>query len=129
VSGLPTSGLPANGLRGEADVVVVGSGAAGISAALAAAASGASVLMITKDLIGGASPLAQGGLAAAIGPGDTASAHARDTMTAGAGLGDPDVVAALAAGAPRAVGWLAELGARLEQRQPRSSGATTSFGS
>jgi L-aspartate oxidase len=111
-----------NGLRSEADVVVVGSGAAGISAALAAAASGASVLMVTKDLTGGASPLAQGGLAAAIGPGDTASAHARDTMTAGAGLCDPDVVAALAAGAPGCVSWLAELGARLEQRQLRLEG-------
>ena len=103
-------------------MVVVGSGAAGISAALAASASGASVLMVTKDLTGGASPLAQGGLAAAIGPGDTASAHARDTMTAGTGLCDPDVVAALAAGAPRCVSWLAGLGARLEQRQLRLEG-------
>jgi L-aspartate oxidase len=110
------------GPKSEADVVVVGSGAAGISAALTAAAAGASVLMVTKDLTGGASPLAQGGLAAAIGPGDTASAHARDTMTAGAGLCDPDVVTALAAGAPRSVSWLTELGAQLEQRQLRLEG-------
>ncbi|HEX6454793.1 MAG TPA: FAD-binding protein [Trebonia sp.] len=106
----------------EADVVVVGTGAAGISAALTAAASGASVLVVTKDLIGGASPLAQGGLAAAIGPGDTASAHAADTITAGAGLCEPDVVSALAAGAPGAVEWLVRLGARLEQQELRLEG-------
>ena len=77
----------------DADVVVVGSGAAGLSAALAAAGRGRRVLLITKeDLGGGATPLAQGGLAAAIGPGDTAALHQRDTLVAGAGLCDPDAV-------------------------------------
>ncbi|MBO0806565.1 MAG: FAD-binding protein [Nocardiopsaceae bacterium] len=108
--------------RRDADVVVVGSGTAGISAALSAAASGASVLVITKDLAGGASPLAQGGLAAAIGSGDTASAHAADTVSAGAGLCEPDVVAALAAGAPGAVEWLVRRGAELERRALRLEG-------
>ena len=57
--------------------------------------------MVTKDLIGGATPLAQGGLAAAIGPGDSAASHVGDTLTAGAGLCEPDVVAALADGGAR----------------------------
>jgi L-aspartate oxidase len=108
--------------RREADVVVVGSGAAGITTALTAAAQGLSVLMITKDVTGGASPLAQGGLAAAIGPGDSPREHARDTMTAGAGLCDLDTVSALAAGSPGAIDWLVARGARLEQRELRLEG-------
>ncbi len=100
----------------ECDVVVVGSGAAGISAALAAAGHGRRVLLITKeDLGGGATPLAQGGLAAAIGPGDDAVAHQRDTLDAGAGLCDPAAVATLVSEAPGEIARLAGLGARLER--------------
>ena len=102
--------------------MVVGSGAAGISAALTAAAAGLRVLIVTKDLIGGATPLAQGGLAAAIGPGDSAASHVSDTLTAGAGLCEPNVVAALADAAPGAIDWLAALGARLETRELRLEG-------
>ena len=108
--------------RRDADLVVVGSGAAGISAALTAAAAGLRVLVVTKDLIGGATALAQGGLAAAIGPLDSAASHVSDTLAAGAGLCEPEVVAALAAGAPGAIDWLAELGARLETRELRLEG-------
>jgi L-aspartate oxidase len=108
--------------RSSADVVIVGSGAAGIAAALAAAARGKQVLMITKDLTGGATPLAQGGMAAAIGPGDSVAWHARDTINAGAGLCEPETVAALAAGAPAAIGRLAGLGARLERVSLRLEG-------
>jgi L-aspartate oxidase len=108
--------------RRDADVVVVGSGAAGISAALTAADSGLRALIVTKDLIGGATPLAQGGLAAAIGPGDSAASHVGDTLTAGAGLCEPEAAAALAAGAPAVIEWLAGLGARLDTRELRLEG-------
>src|SRR5215470_7857731 len=108
--------------RLDTDVVVVGSGAAGISAALTAAAAGLRVLVITKELAGGATPLAQGGLAAAIGPGDSAASHVSDTRAAGAGLCDPETVAALAAGAPAAIDWLAGHGARLERQALRLEG-------
>jgi L-aspartate oxidase len=77
---------------------------------------------VTKDLIGGATPLAQGGLAAAIGPGDSAQAHVGDTLVAGAGLCESEVVAALAARAPGAIDWLTALGARLETRELRLEG-------
>jgi L-aspartate oxidase len=112
--------------RRDADVVVVGSGAAGIAAALAAAGHGRHVLIVTKELAGGATPLAQGGLAAAIGPGDSAAAHVADTLIAGAGLCDKDTVAALAAGAPAAIGWLVERGARLNQTELRLEGGHSS---
>ena len=99
----------------SADVVVVGSGAAGISAALAAASHGLRVLLISKQALDdGATPLAQGGLAAAIGPGDDAAQHEQDTLAAGAGLCEPAAVAALAACAPAEIARLARLGARLE---------------
>lgn len=98
----------------DADVVVVGSGAAGMSAALAAAGHGLRVLLISKEDVGaGATPLAQGGLAAALGPGDSVALHQRDTAAAGAGLCDPGAVATLAAEAPGEIGRLAVRGARL----------------
>ncbi|MGH3211959.1 MAG: FAD-binding protein, partial [Trebonia sp.] len=108
--------------RRDADVAVIGSGAAGISVALTAAARGLRVIVVTKDLVGGATPLAQGGLAAALGAGDTAAAHVSDTLIAGAGLCEPDIVTALADGAPGAIGWLTGLGARLETRDLRLEG-------
>jgi L-aspartate oxidase len=108
--------------RRDADVVVVGSGAAGISVALSAAARGLRVLVVTKDLVGGATPMAQGGLAAALGAGDSAAAHVSDTLTAGAGLCEADVVAELAAAAPGTIDWLTGLGARLETRELRLEG-------
>jgi L-aspartate oxidase len=100
----------------DCDVAIVGSGAAGISAALAAAAHGLRVLLITKEeLGGGATPLAQGGLAAAIGPRDDAALHHQDTLDAGAGLCDPAAVATLVYEAPAEIARLAALGARLER--------------
>ncbi len=100
----------------EAEVVVVGSGAAGLTAALTAASRGRRVLLLTKEDIGaGATPLAQGGLAAAIGPGDSPALHQRDTLDAGAGLCDPAAVATLVSQAPGEIARLARRGARLER--------------
>src|SRR5512144_3437525 len=71
------------------DVVVVGSGAAGLSCALTVAAAGRSVLMMTKgDLGDGATRSAQGGLAAVNDPADRVPDHVEDTLRAGAGLCD-----------------------------------------
>src|SRR5690625_5993314 len=63
----------------HADVLVVGSGIAGLTAALRAART-ATVLLVTKaDLAQGATRSAQGGIAAALGPADSPDQHARDT--------------------------------------------------
>ena len=73
------------------DVVVVGSGIAGLYAALQAHEHGQRVLVVTKGSIDEANTrYAQGGIAAAVGPDDSAAAHWQDTMDAGAGLVDEE---------------------------------------
>jgi L-aspartate oxidase len=96
------------------DVLVVGSGVAGLSAALAAAP--ARVIVATKGAaVSGSTPLAQGGIAAALGSGDDAARHAADTLAVGAGLNDHEAVAVLTAEGPRRVLDLIEAGARFDR--------------
>ena len=98
------------------DVVVVGTGVAGMSAALHA--TGRQVVMLTKSAFGagGASPLAQGGVAVALGPTDSPDVHAADTMTAGAGLCDAEVVRVVTNEGPARIAELVEWGARFDRR-------------
>jgi L-aspartate oxidase len=92
------------------DVLIVGSGAAGLTAAINLAAD-KRVGVIAKGAIGeGATNWAQGGIAAVLEEGDTFEAHVNDTMIAGAGLNDRDVVDHVVAEAPRAIARLMELG-------------------
>lgn len=75
------------------NVIVAGSGIAGLTAALHAAEAGHRVTLVTKDALGGGcTPLAQGGVAGVYGPGDSPALHAEDTLTAGAGLSDATAV-------------------------------------
>ena len=75
------------------NVIVVGSGIAGLTAALHAHEAGHTVTMVTKGAIGdGCTALAQGGVAGMYGPDDSPAQHAEDTMDAGAGLSDPGAV-------------------------------------
>src|SRR6185436_9792381 len=99
------------------DVVVIGAGAAGLSAALGLAPH--RVTLLTKGRLGssGSSPLAQGGIAAAVGRDDEPDLHARDTVDAGGGLRDGAVVEILTAEAARHIQRLAMLGAGFE-REP-----------
>jgi L-aspartate oxidase len=92
------------------DVLIVGSGAAGLTAALNLARD-KKVAVIAKGAIGeGATNWAQGGIAAVLEEGDTFEAHVNDTMIAGAGLNDQAVVEHVVAGAPAAIARLMELG-------------------
>ena len=92
------------------DFIIIGSGIAGLNTALLAAEHG-SVLALTKGRIDDCnSRYAQGGIAAAIGPGDSATLHQRDTLEAGAGLCDPDAVAVLTGQGPDSIANLIEWG-------------------
>jgi L-aspartate oxidase len=88
----------------SADLIVVGSGVAGLSAALAAADAGARVALLTGGaLLSGSSPRAQGGIAAAVGADDRPELHAADTLAVGAGLNSPQAVHVLVHGGRTAV--------------------------
>src|SRR5262245_55513048 len=105
---------PAPGWIRTADVVVVGSGIAGVTTAHSAL-PGSNVLLVTKSLLDdGSTRWAQGGIAAALGPGDTPEQHMADTLTAGAGICDVDAVRALVTDGPGAVRRLMALGARFD---------------
>ena len=94
----------------EFDVLIVGSGAAGLTAALNLAET-RKVGVIAKGALGeGASGLAQGGIAAVLEEGDSFEAHVKDTMVAGAGLNDRAVVEHVVGAAPRAIERLIALG-------------------
>ena len=92
------------------DVLVIGSGAAGLTAALNLATTRRVAVMAKGELGGGATEWAQGGIAAVLEEGDSFENHVRDTMIAGAGLNNRSVVEHVVAGAPAAIARLAELG-------------------
>lgn len=108
---------PPPGWTTRADVVVVGSGIAGLTAALRidAVAPGLRLLVVTKDVLNaGSTRWAQGGIAAALGPGDTPEEHERDTLVAGAGICDAAAVRALVTEGPDAVRELIALGTQFD---------------
>ncbi|GAA1300953.1 L-aspartate oxidase [Pseudonocardia xinjiangensis] len=97
-----------------ADLVVVGSGVAGLTAALDATELGLRVVVVTKDAAdAGSTRWAQGGVAVVVGdvPGDTVDAHVTDTLVAGAGLSDAPAVREIIADGPGAVARLRARGA------------------
>jgi len=108
---------PAPGWTTRADVVVVGSGIAGLTAALRIHAANPSLrlLVVTKDVLAaGSTQWAQGGIAAALGPGDTPEQHERDTLVAGAGACDVHAVRVLVTEGPEAVRELIALGTQFD---------------
>jgi len=95
----------------RADVLVVGSGGAGMSAAVVAARAGASVVVATKSALGaGNTGRAQGGIQAAVGDDDSTDSHFEDTFAAGHHAARPALVRRLADGGPEAIAWLESLG-------------------
>lgn len=126
---LPTrlAAPPATWTR-DVDVVVLGSGAAGLSAALAARPV-RTALIVTKDTLdAGSTAWAQGGLAGVLDPSDSLENHVRDTLVAGAGLCDEANVRTLVAEAPKALRYLMRLGAAFDPSHEGTGPALTREG-
>ncbi|MCW2549784.1 MAG: L-aspartate oxidase [Mycobacterium sp.] len=110
-------------------MVVVGSGVAGLAAALHIREAGLSVIVVTKALLdAGSTRWAQGGIAAALAPGDDPEQHLRDTLVAGVGICDEAAVRLLVTEGPQRIRELAALGAAFDRTADGSSFALTREG-
>jgi L-aspartate oxidase len=95
------------------DVLILGSGAAGLSCALRLAQQGHAVTVVSKGSLASGSTLwAQGGISAVFDKDDSLEAHVRDTLTAGAGLCDEQVVRFTVGHGPACIRWLIEQGVK-----------------
>ena len=107
---------PDPGWTTSADVIVVGSGIAGLTCALRLRESVDRVLLVTKTVLdAGSTAWAQGGIAAALDPEDSPEEHLHDTLVAGVGLCDPEAVRILVTEGPERVRQLVELGAQFDR--------------
>jgi len=102
----------------SADVIIVGSGAAGLTAALELAVERKVLVLAKGGLTGGSTAWAQGGIAAVLDAGDTFEEHIRDTMIAGAGLNRMETVEFVVSRAPEAIERLIELGVPFNTEGP-----------
>ncbi len=107
---------PDPGWAETTDVVIVGSGIAGLTCALHLREAGLHVTVVTKvNIDDGSTRWAQGGIAAVLDPLDTPAAHAHDTMVAGVGLGDPAAIDVLVTEGPARVRELMRWGAQFDR--------------
>ena len=114
------------------DVLVIGSGASGLAAALSAERAGARVALATKGSLQSCnSAKAQGGIQASFGDDDSPELHAEDVLRSSHETADPRLVEVLTGEAPSAIHWLEELGVEFTRenggyRLARCGGATRS---
>lgn len=101
--------------RIETDFVVIGSGVAGLRAAVDLATAGRVLLLTKTELTESNSQYAQGGIAAAVGDSDSTELHFSDTLTAGAGLCDEPAVKVLADEGPEEIQRLIEWGTEFDR--------------
>lgn len=99
------------------DIIIIGSGAAGLTAALELAQEKRVLVLAKGSLTGGSTAWAQGGIAAVLDAGDTFEDHIRDTMVAGAGLNDLAAVQFVIERAPQSIDRLCELGVPFNREQ------------
>jgi len=128
VGGSRLLSAPAPGWTATADVVVVGSGVAGLTTALRLRAHGLRVLLVTKATVDeGSTRWAQGGIAAALAEDDSPDEHMADTLEAGGGLCNEEAVRVLVTEGPDAVRELISWGAQFDT-DPSGSIALTREG-
>jgi L-aspartate oxidase len=102
------------------DVIVVGSGVAGLRAAIEAAEAGLQVALLAKGSARDSNTeKAQGGVAVALSDEDQIGLHYRDTLEAGAGLCDETAVGVMVGEGPRLIGELIDWGARFDREGSR----------
>ncbi len=97
------------------DVLVIGSGLAGLTAALQLAPTHRVAVLTKRAMSDGSSGWAQGGIAAVLAESDSFEAHVDDTLVAGAGLSDPAATRFVVENAPQTITWLQELGVPFSQ--------------
>jgi L-aspartate oxidase len=97
------------------DVLIVGSGLAGLSAALHLAPTHRVAILTKRAMNDGSSAWAQGGIAAVMAEGDTFESHVDDTLVAGAGLSQLDATRFVVEHAPESIAWLRRLGVPFSQ--------------
>jgi L-aspartate oxidase len=101
---------PSIATQHQFDVLIVGSGLAGLSAALHLAPTHRVAVLTKRAMSDGSSAWAQGGIAAVLAAGDSFDAHVNDTLVAGAGLSDPAATRFVVEHSPESIAWLRALG-------------------
>ena len=94
------------------DVLILGSGAAGLSLALRLSKNISIAVVSKRALHEGSTYYAQGGISAVLGPNDSMDSHIQDTLRAGGALCDPEVVRLVVEKGPQAIHWLLDQGVR-----------------
>src|SRR3546814_8786808 len=103
--------------NGDHDVIIIGSGAAGLTAAITLADHCRVLVLAKGELTGGSTAWAQGGIAAVLDAGDTFENHIEDTMVAGAGLNRRETVEFVVENAPHAIERLIEMGVAFNKEE------------
>lgn len=114
----PSLDADAEALRLETDVLVIGSGGSGLSAAITAKEKGASVIVATKHTLSASNTaMAKGGISAAVGKDDSSKAHFKDTLSGGDNKANSVLVDKLTKEGLSAISWLSSIGVRFDSDQ------------